>query len=321
MAAKEGTDVASTQLIARLKPNRKVVVFMICLLLAVTAWFAKALTGSYATAYVVPIAYHNLPFNARLSGDLPMEAVFHYQGSGWDLLYLHFRNIPDSIVIDMSKDSIVDGKIRIRSLSLVSQLPDDPLPFRIEPEWIAPGVVSETSKKIPVVAILDISYRKRFDSTTDAITIPDSIQISGPPSLLKEIQKIETVQFSRKDVFQNISERVELKKNLPTGVLQSHNSVELTVSVGEFTEGSFMVPVAFKGSKESKPTLIPSKVKVVFQAELSRFSDIKSDDFSLETDTNFLSTGGPLPILIAKKPEGVKRIRLEPDRIEYLFQP
>ncbi|MFZ9943684.1 MAG: hypothetical protein ACO3O0_08750 [Bacteroidia bacterium] len=321
MAEKEGTESSVAKIAAKIKPNRKAAVFVLCLVISAVAWFAKALTGSFSTSYHIPIAYQNLPFNSRLGGDLPKEAVFHYQGSGWDLLYLHFRNIPDSITIDIGKDSIVDGKIRIRSLSLISQLPDDPLPFRIEPEWIAPGIISETSKKIPVIADLDIGYRNRFDSIRGATTVPDSIQISGPPDLLKAIQKIETVQFSRKDVFQNISEQVYLKKSLPKGVLQSHTQVELTVEVGEFTEGSFMVPVDFKGSEGAQPTLIPSKVKVVFQAELSRLGAIKPDDFSLQADTTFQNTGNPLPIQVIKKPAGVKRIRLEPDRVEYLYQP
>lgn len=321
MAEKEATETKGAVFIAKLKPSRKAIVFVICLLLASCAWLAKALTGSFTTEYRIPITYQNLPFNSRLEGELPKEAVFHYQGSGWDLLYLHFRNLPDSVLIDMGKDSMIDGKVKIRSLSLVSQLPDDPLPFRIEPEWIAPGIISETSKKIPVIADLDISFRSRFDSISSVTTYPDSIQISGSPALLQEIQKIETVRISRKDVFQNISEQVALKKSLPKGVLQSHSRIDLSVAVGEFTEGFFMVPVEFKGSDGKKPLLIPSKVKVVFQSELSQLNEIKPTDFILQADTALIHAGHPLPILITKKPAGVKRIRLEPDKVEYMIQP
>lgn len=323
MAEKTASEQSSQNPVGRLKPNRKVIVFVICLIISSTAWLATTLTGTFTTEYKLPLAYHNTPFNARLVGELPSEATFHYQGSGWDLLYLAFRRMPDSLVIDLGKsDSSTIGKISIRSLSLVSQLPADPLPFKVEPEWIAPGIISETSKKIPVIAKLDISFRSRFDSTTNATIIPDSIQISGPPAQLKKINSVETIKLSKQDVFQTFSEDLEIKKNLPKDVLQSHTKVQVNMPVGEFTEGSFMVPVQLKNAGSKKLKVLPSKVRVVFQAELSAIGDIKAEEFVLVADANqAIANGKPLTLVLAQKPSNAKRIRLEPERVEYLIEP
>ncbi|MGR6088869.1 MAG: hypothetical protein ACU4F9_11885 [Arcticibacter sp.] len=323
MAEKTASEQSNQSPVGRLKPNRKAVVFVICLIISATAWFATTLTGTYTTTYTLPLAYHNTPYNARLVGELPNEAVFHYQGSGWDLLYLAFRRMPDSLVIDLGKsDSSSIGKISIRSLSLISQLPDDPMPYKVEPEWIAPGIISETSKKIPVLAKLDIQFRNRFDSTSIATLTPDSIQISGPPAQLKLINSVETVKLRRQDVFQSLSVDLEIKKSLPKGVLQSHTKVQVNIPVGEFTEGSFMVPVQLKNTGSKKIKLLPSKVRVVFQAELSAIAEIKSEDFVLIADAEqAIANGKPLELVVAQKPSNAKRIRLEPERIEFLIEP
>ncbi len=323
MAEKTASEQSNQSPVGRLKPNRKAVVFVICLIISATAWFATTLTRTYTTSYTLPLAYHNTPFNARLVGELPSEATFHYQGSGWDLLYLAFRRMPDSLVIDLGKsDSSSKGKISFRSLALVSQLPNDPLPYKVEPEWIAPGVISETSKKIPVLPKLEIRFRNRFDSTTRATLIPDSIQISGSPAQLKLINSVETVKLIKQDVFQSLSEELELKKSLPEGVSQSHSKVQVSIPVGEFTEGSFMVPVQLKNAGSKKIKVLPSKVRVVFQAELSAIGDIKSEDFVLVADAETANTNGkPLFLIVAQKPSNAKRIRLEPERVEYLIEP
>lgn len=323
MVEKTASEQPNQNPVGRLKPNRKVVVFVICLIISATAWFATTLTGTYTTTYTLPLSYHNTPFNARLVGELPSEAVFHYQGSGWDLLYLAFRSIPDSLVIDLGKsDSNSIGKISIRSLSLVSQLPDDPMPFKVEPEWIAPGIVSETSKKIPVLARLDIRFRNRFDSTSIATLVPDSIQISGPPAQLKLINSVETVKLIKQDVFQSVSEDLEIKNSLPKGVVQSHSKIQVNIPVGEFTEGSFMVPVQLKNAGSKKIKVLPSKVRVVFKAELAAIADMKAEDFVLVADADEATTNGkPLSLVVAQKPNNAKRIRLEPERVEYLIEP
>lgn len=323
MAEKTASETSNQNPVGRLKPNRKAMVFVICLIISATAWLATTLTRTYTTTYTLPLAYHNTPFNARLVGELPSEAVFHYQGSGWDLLYLAFRSMPDSLVIDLGKsDSSSIGKISIRALSLISQLPDDPMPYKVEPEFIAPGVVSETSKKIPVIANLDIRFRNRFDSTSVATLVPDSIQISGPPAQLKLINGVETVKFSSQDVFQSLSEELEIKKSLPKGVLQSHTKVQINIPVGEFTEGSFMIPVQLKNTGSKKIKVLPSKVRLVFQAELSAIADIKAEDFVLVADAEqAFANGKPLTLVVAQKPSNTKRIRLEPEQVDYLIEP
>jgi hypothetical protein len=151
---------------------------------------------------------------------------------------------------------------------------------------------------------------------------PDSIQISGPPAQLKLINSVETVKLSRQDVFQSLSAELEIKKSLPKGVLQSHTKVQVNIPVGEFTEGSFMVPVQLKNTGSKKIKLLPSKVRVVFQAELSAIAEIKSEDFVLIADAEqAIANGKPLELVVAQKPSNAKRIRLEPERIEFLIEP
>ena len=83
-----------------------------------------------------------------------------------------------------------------------------------------------------------------------------------------------------------------------------------------------MVPVQLKNTGSKKIKLLPSKVRVVFQAELSAIAEIKSEDFVLIADAEqAIANGKPLELVVAQKPSNAKRIRLEPERIEFLIEP
>jgi hypothetical protein len=306
----------------RFKPNRKALAFSLCLFIATSAWIANALTGIYETVYVIPLSYQNQPFSTRLEGDLPQNGRFHYQGTGWELLGLYLSTFPDSIVVDLGGDKSGKAKtIKIRSLSLVSQLPASPLPYKIEPEWISPGLVNESSKKIPVIPLLKINYKNRFDATGLPKLYPDSVRISGPPQALKGIASIKTFPIQMADVFSDVSTMVELEKQLPAGVFASHNQVKVFVPVSEFTESSLLVDVNQPSGSKEKIKIIPSKVKITFRSQLELVGSFQPNQFKAEIQLKQLGENRPLMVSIVKQPEGVKSLRIDPPTVEYLIEP
>lgn len=321
MADQSKEERSNKGLFKQLKPSRKAVVFVICLLLATGSWFANTLTGSFETTYSIPLSYQNQPFSTRLDGDLPKQVVFHYQGSGWELLGLSMKRFPDSIKVDLGESTNKqNGKIFVRSVSLVNQLPQDPLPYKIEPEVIAPGLITETSKKIPIRLVYDIQYRKRFGSVTKPQTIPDSILISGPPQLLRKIDSVFTHKFSRTDVFADLNSEVEIASKLPKEILISHQTIEVRLDVSEFTEQSVIIPVEMVGELSEPIKLIPSKVKVTFQYPMDLPGPLDPSLFKAVVDANQLKNDVPLEVMVTDFPPGVQGIRLDPPRLEYLLE-
>lgn len=305
----------------RLKPNRKAVVFLICLFLAMGAWLANALTGTYETSYSIPLSYRNQPFSTRLDGELPKNVVFHYQGTGWELMGLSLKKFPDSIAVDLGGDKHSrSNKVVVRSVTLVNQLPQDPLPFKIEPEVIAPGLLNETSKKIPVRLVTDIKYRSRFGSVTGATIFPDSVMVSGPPQVLSKIDSVFTEKFIKQDVFSNLEVPLRISSKLPKGVLISHESVQLDLVVSEFTEQSIIVPVEAAGNQSGNLKLIPSKVKITFQYPMGFNNSYDVGSFKAQVNAGQLMKDVPLEVVITSHPKEVQGIRVDPPRVEYLLE-
>ncbi|MFM7080185.1 MAG: CdaR family protein [Bacteroidota bacterium] len=321
MADTSKPDSESGGVLKRLKPNRKAVVFVICLLLAMGAWFANALTGTFETSYSIPLSYRNQPFSTRLEGELPKNVVFHYQGTGWELLGLSMKKFPDSITVDLGGDKqSKSNKVVVRAVTLVSQLPQDPMPFKIEPEVIAPGLVNETSKKIPVKLVTDIKYRSRFGSVSGATIFPDSVLVSGPPQVLSKIDSVVTEPFSKVDVFSSVEVPLRIASKLPKGVLLSHETVQLGLVVSEFTEQSIIVPLETAGNVSGSLKLIPSKVKITFQYPMGMENMYDVSSFKAQVNAGQLTKDVPLEVVITSHPKEVQGIRVDPPRVEYLIE-
>ncbi|PSR06483.1 MAG: hypothetical protein BRD49_00255 [Bacteroidetes bacterium SW_10_40_5] len=115
-----------------------------------------------------------------------------------------------------------------------------------------------------------------------------------------------------------------MRKNTPN-INYSHHKVQLTVPVNQITEGTFQVPVDVRSNvPEYKITIIPSKVKVVYQTTLNNFESIDTSDFQLYVeDQDFdttLSYPQKLPVRVSQKPAFLNHFKIMPDRLNFLIK-
>ena len=302
--------------------NRKAVVFMICLALAMVFWIINALTGTYETTHEVRLSYTNQPYNTRITGSLPPIATLHYRGSGWELIGLNLSHIPDSILVDLKSAADENGKIQIPSARLRSQLTGKLLPYKIDPDLIAPVVVSQASIRVPVVFKNEMRFRMGFGLPSQPILTPDSVDISGPKAVLQKINSVETENINLKDLHKPESLKVKISKNLPKEVTLSEAYIQVEIPVAEFTEGQLKIPVEVRGNFRKKITLIPASVTISFHVGLRDYNSVRPEDFRA-----FVSPSPEglnlkeLEVQLEKKPDYARNIRLEPAFVEYLYEP
>jgi YbbR domain-containing protein len=202
-----------------------------------------------------------------------------------------------------------DSKISVKSIN------PDTLLFQYDPQFI---------KKVPVQISVNSSFASGFDLVTPFQSIPDSITLTGPKSLLETISSIQTETLKLKALNSNIDREVALDvSNASKQISYSNQVVRIKGEVDKFTEGSIQVPVTVVNVPDSLIlNFLPKEITVIFYTSLKAYSTIGSSDFSIECDFNALTTENKYlnPVLV-KQPSTVKTAKLKSTALEYVITP
>ena len=273
----------------------------------------------YESTQTIPVSYQNIPFTQYTQGGLPSHLDFHYRGSGFELFMVHTRWRPDSIVVDVKESINENNQLNLPSLNLRNQLPGELKAFRVIPEFISQSFTTRSGKRVPVIAKTSFSFRNRFAQSGRLVLTPDSIDIAGSDEILATINAIQTEVIKIDDIHENVFGSVHLSKELPAGVALSEPYIYYYLTVEEYTEGEFDIPVELPVAQRRRVTLLPPVVKVRFQADLNHFRNIKASDFQVVTMVPLPDQPAQLTVELKRHPANIKKIRLEPRVIDYLL--
>jgi len=202
-----------------------------------------------------------------------------------------------------------DSKISVKSIN------PDTLLFQYDPQFI---------KKVPVQISVNSSFASGFDLVNSFQSIPDSITLTGPKSLLKTISSIQTKTLKLKALNSNIDREVALDiPNASKKITYSDQVVRIKVEVDKFTEGSIQVPVTVVNVPDSLIlNFFPKEITVIFYTSLKAYSSIDASHFSIESDFYALTTENKYlnPVLV-KQPSTVKTAKLKSTALEYVITP
>ncbi len=304
----------------RLNLSHKTAIFLLCLVMSTVFWVFTSLSREYETYITIPVNYRNIPFTKYFDSELPKELEYHFKGSGLKLAGVHFRERPDSIVVDVSSHSDKKNEMRFQTIALRNQFPGDLKPYKITPDNITAGFNSRLSKRVPVRLSRQVSYKPRFGAVGDVKLFPDSIELAGPPDLLAKIYEVKTLNLTLSDVAGNKGGVIALDSSTFPGLASSTSLIRYYLPVEEFTEGVIEIPVELPVSQRNMVQIIPRTVKVTFTAALSGFPDIKNSDFRAEAEVPSKNLPGKLPVKIGKQPLSVRIISIQPEFIDYLVQ-
>jgi hypothetical protein len=150
---------------------------------------------------------------------------------------------------------------------------------------------------------------------------PDSITISGPPSMIDSIRFIRTPTKK----ITNINYYTVLKEPLIKPVnskklILSADSVEIIIPVEKFTEETIKVPLDVNGISRNKIRLFPEHGSITYHVALKDFEKINNSMFKAEVDIdkNFRNKQ-KLKVNITQSPSNVKITQIEPENVEFLI--
>lgn len=324
---KNFSDISNFLKGVNLRNNKRIVVFLICLIIASTLWLLNALSKDYSTLISYPVKFINPPDNRFLADKTPEKLDLQVDGQGFTILrfkLLSFTPIKLDIE-DMIKNMDSNtGTFKITSQNLITkiedQLSNEVSVARINPEILVIVLDSLTTKTVPVELDINVDFEPQFNLKAPISTNPDEVNITGPTIILDKISVVKTKVNITNKLNSSINQEIELIHPDKTSIIPG--KVTLVIEVEKYTEKELKIPIEILNKPENvRIKLFPSELKVVFTVGLSRFEDITATDFGASVDYNtIVKDVNNLAITLYKNPEYTQAIRLIPEKVEFLIE-
>lgn len=310
--------------------NKDLLVFLLFVVLATALWFLNALRKEYTTTVSYPIRYSQFPDDFILLGK-PMNSLeLKIKSHGYTVLPYHMGKILDPEELNVSSfKRIKSGDtygafLSTRDLlkSFSDKLINGVELLQIYPDTLFVYFEKKERKKVPVRFNSKLSFEPQFYQFGEISIQPDSIEVSGPESVIDSLDfvytELKTFEGLNDSLVRNVSveglENVEMKPS----------RVVVSIPVEPFTQKNITISINDMNVPDSlKLKTFPSEVSVSFTVAVSQFNKISSDDFATIVDYDTKSTSSlpdRLKVKLLNVPDGIKDVNYTPLFVECLFE-
>lgn len=312
----------------RLRRDKRIVVFMVCLVIATALWFLNSLSKNYTTTVSYPVKFVSPPKNQFLANTPPNNLELKVEAFGFTLLRhklsLSFSPIVlnlNSITKNLESES---GSYNVFTRNLIRRISDQISSeinvLEVQPEVIRIVLDSLRTKTVPVKPNISTSFKPQF-SLKDSIKVtPQKVRITGPAAVLDTLVQL----YTKRRVFEKLEAGTEKTVEVvhPEKTTVMPQKVTLQIEVERFTEKELKIPVNLKNKPENVSVkLFPSEIKILFNVGLSEFEHVKPENFSAFVDYNSIEPGmESLDVKIDTFPGNVVMVRTVPEKIEFLIE-
>ena len=313
-----------------LRHNRKVGVFLIFVVLSAIFWFLTQLEEVYVTSISYPVEYQDMPEDKIVVGHLPEKIDLEVRGQGFQLLEYKFSNKLNPLILHLEAYNMQEEKTDTPRHFIVTQkatprisqqLSQEVEILNITPDTLFFEFAEKISKRVPVHPNITYGFAKQM-MLKDGIQIePDSVNISGPSSVLDTIDRIYTRSRSFQNLQKTVHTSVQLKKSHKQMELATRQ-VRLTIPVEQYTEGEVEKQLIVENVPDSLVVrTFPKTISITYLVGLSRYEQVIPELFRAIVDYRDVEEGKEqLRVQIDKAPDYLKSYSYAPREVDYIIE-
>ena len=294
------------------------VLFVLCLLMAMGIWLVHNLSQSYTSIVTVPVvAKSNIDGRAEFSAE-EVSVVARCKASGFDLLLLKRVKDPQTVEFDPADFEPSGGDMYEMSQANLLKYSQAIFGENSEVEHFISQSVrfrfpEEYSKKVPVEAVANLSFRQQYMQTGVFVFNPDSVIVYGEPDRLAAVDKVITKPLNVNDIHGNLHGMISLEQKL--GVRTSEKEVTYSLEVSRYVEIHSTANVfAYQVPKKTGLYFYPQKVDVKYRCIFPVIQDpVGLTTFYIDYDEFAESQTGKCLIRYDELPAGVIGVELDPE--------
>ena len=306
------------------KDRRKILTFLVFLLISVALWFLIKLTKDYTTQTDFTVVYTDVPASKWVSTS-EQRVKLSFVADGFATLR-HNLVRPQKRVVTISLNEVPyrleGGNTYSYSAQYVAE--------RVA-EWIGISSGNVTmnddkqyfnmeelqSKELPVVIPLDVKTQRQYLVYGRPQVNPAMVTVYGPKKLLDTMTVVHTEVFRASNASGKLTQTLAI--DYYGGVVRSEQpTAEVTVKVEKYTETDYEVPVRVTDTLNCR--FFPETMKVKCMVPICDYASITATSFVALADTAQLHRLQPLlDIRLTQVPPYVQVIKTEPEQVEYLI--
>jgi len=314
--------------IEKLRNDKRIVVFIICLSIATALWFLNALSKDYSTTIAFPVKYIDPPENQFLAVNPPSKFDLKVTAHGFTLLRHKLSLSFSPIVLNLT--SITQNieksgdSFNVNTRSLINRISTQ-VSKEITINDITPAILRITldslkTKRVPVKENIEIQFKPQFDLKDSVSISPNEVEITGAAAVIDTIAFLHTKAQNFEKLDADIEKMIELI--LPERTVVRPEKVMLKIPVERFTEKKIKIPISVKNKPEDKYIkLFPSEIELTTLVGLSEFENVKSSNFEVFVDFEKIDYANEnLSVSVQSNVSQLKIIRFTPETVEYLIE-
>lgn len=308
--------------------NRKVITFLFCVLISIFFWLMMSLSKEYDITVSYPVEYVNAPKDRVISNDLPSEINIEIHAKGFYLLANKFKKA-QTVYIDLKTSHPTGIKnyyfllTNARLSKVMEQFSSRIRLLRISPDTIYLNYNKKVTKHVPVKANIALTVDNAYQLADSIRLVPDHIDVSGSSDMVSKIDYVETVPVTIKDLDVSKAFTLDLIKGPENSSVElSETQVRALITVKKFTEASVELPVeAINLPAGYSLKAFPDKVTVKYNVAYDNYQNINTSQFRAVIDYRKAEPGSnKLKITLEKYPQGIRAIKLNPEKAEYIIK-
>ncbi len=300
--------------------------FISFLITSLLIWMLINLSKEYTSVVSYTINYEALPQNKILQ-EKPLETIdLLLKGSGFRLFSEKFSNKKIRLDTRKLRQKTKNNFYLLpnnHKQAIQEQLPSGLQFVEVLQDSIHLKIGSLATKKIPVIADINLHFQPGYNLLETVVIQPDSITIFGSELQLDKIKNIAITQLELENISKNFRQEVALQlPNTIENIRFSHQKVTLIGKVDKFTEGKFELPFSVINIPVGVDlNTFPKKIKLTYKVGLKDFNNVKMNSFTVvcdykkvaENDVNYLVPK------VTVKPGVVYSVKIEPNKIDFLI--
>lgn len=306
------------------KDKRKFSTFLVFLGISTFLWLLITLSQSYTTQTIFTIHYVDVPANKWMEDPRqPIKLSFSANGFKTlkhNMMRKHKRCLEVSLkdtpyrnekgdMFSFSSHYIAEGVANILNIK--------PHDITVNENTIYFTMENLNSKVVPVIPLCDIRFQKQFELYGKPTVSPQSVTIYGSERIIDTINHVKTLRITKDNVSSGFKETIGL--DLLDGRIRSKTTeAVVSVDVERYTEKT--INVRIEEEKDIKLRYFPEEVSVKCLVAIRDFKNLDDKELKVEIDRKQLQERRQLlNVQLTKYPQGVRPIKIEPEKIEYII--
>jgi len=300
--------------------RKNIHIIIISLFFSFLLWGSISLSKDYYITVDIPVNVINFPQGYSSGTKLSDKISAKIRGKGWKLIAVNL-GAESEYIISAGNDTGRKYINLYNSLSENQWLASDMEVLDLSPDTLSLYIEKVREKKVKIEPDLNLGFKPGYGLATDIKIYPDSINVVGPSSYLKNLNSIPTERIEISGLDTRTIEQAILK-DLP-GMSYDVSNVTVNLDVQKIVDKNFdNLPVSVLDiPSDREVVLLPNRISIGVRGGINILGKLNEDQlkaFVYYRDVVLDTLGNVAPYV--EIPRNTSLIYTRPERLRYIIK-